>query len=46
MEQGIARIRASKEELFEQASRTIKRARDQAKVLMESGIIPEPPEED
>jgi malate dehydrogenase (oxaloacetate-decarboxylating) len=46
MEQGIAKIKASKEELFEQASRTIKRAREQAKVLMESGIIPEPPEEE
>jgi malate dehydrogenase (oxaloacetate-decarboxylating) len=46
IEQGIAKIKASREELFEQASRTIKRAREQAKVLMESGIIPEPPEEE
>jgi malate dehydrogenase (oxaloacetate-decarboxylating) len=46
IEQGIAKIKASKEELFEQASRTIKRAREQAKILMESGIIPEPPEEE
>jgi malate dehydrogenase (oxaloacetate-decarboxylating) len=46
IEQGIAKIKASKEELFDQASRTIKRAREQAKVLMESGIIPEPPEEE
>jgi malate dehydrogenase (oxaloacetate-decarboxylating) len=46
MEQGVAKIRASKEELFEKASKTIKRARDQAKLLMESGIIPPaPPEE-
>jgi malate dehydrogenase (oxaloacetate-decarboxylating) len=44
MEQGIAKIKASKEELFEQASRTIKRAREQTRVLMESGIIAEPPE--
>jgi malate dehydrogenase (oxaloacetate-decarboxylating) len=44
MEQGIAKIKASKEELFEQVSRTIKRAREQTRVLMESGIIAEPPE--
>ena len=46
IEQGIAKIKASKEELFQQASRTIKRARQQTKVLMESGIIPEAPEEE
>jgi malate dehydrogenase (oxaloacetate-decarboxylating) len=47
IEQGVAKIRASKEELFEKASTTIKRARDQAKLLMESGIIPPaPPEEE
>lgn len=46
MEQGIAKIKASKEELFEQASRVIKRAQKQARVLMESGIIKEPPKKE
>ena len=46
IEQGIAKIKVSREELFQQASRTIKRAREQTKVLMESGIIPEPPEKE
>ncbi|UCB53339.1 MAG: malate dehydrogenase, partial [Candidatus Zixiibacteriota bacterium] len=45
IEQGIAKIRASKEELLGRASAVIKRARDQAKVLMDSGIIAQPPEE-
>jgi malate dehydrogenase (oxaloacetate-decarboxylating) len=47
IEQGVAKIRASKEELFEKAATTIKRARDQAKLLMDEGIIPPaPPDED
>jgi len=46
IEQGIAKITASKQELFERASSIIKRARDQAKVLMDSGIIAQPPAEE
>jgi malate dehydrogenase (oxaloacetate-decarboxylating) len=45
IEQGVAKIKASRKELLDQASRTIKRARDQAQVLMDSGIIPQPPSE-
>jgi len=45
MEQGVAKIRVSKQELLEQASKIIKRARDQAQVLMDAGIIPQPPTE-
>jgi malate dehydrogenase (oxaloacetate-decarboxylating) len=47
IEQGIAGITASKQELFEKASATIKRARRQAQVLMEAGIIaPAPPDDE
>jgi malate dehydrogenase (oxaloacetate-decarboxylating) len=47
IEQGIAGITASKQELFERASAIIKRARRQAQVLMESGIIaPAPPDDE
>ena len=47
IEQGIAKITASKQELLERASAIIKRARRQAQVLMESGIIlPAPPEDE
>ncbi len=43
-EQGLARIRMSREELYDQASRTIRSARDMAEVLMREGIIAMPPE--
>lgn len=43
MEQGVAKIRASRQQLLIRASGIIKRARYQAQVLMESGIIPQPP---
>ncbi|MGB2769248.1 MAG: malic enzyme-like NAD(P)-binding protein, partial [Candidatus Zixiibacteriota bacterium] len=46
IEQGIAKIKASRQELFDRASAIIKRARDQAKVLMDSGIIAQPPAEE
>ncbi len=46
IEQGVAKIKASKQELFERASAVIKRARDQAQVLMDSGIISQPPPEE
>ena len=46
IEQGVAKIKASKQELFERASAVIKRARDQAQVLMDSGIIKQPPPEE
>ena len=44
IEQGVARLRLSREELFEKASRIIKRARDEVQVLMKEGIIALPPQ--
>ncbi len=44
IEQGLARVKPSKSELLEQATKMIKRARKQAEVLMDSHIIPQPPE--
>jgi malate dehydrogenase (oxaloacetate-decarboxylating) len=40
IEQKVARITLTKEQLFEKASAIINRARQETKVLMESGIIP------
>lgn len=40
IEQGVAQITLTKEELFEKASHIIKRAREETRVLMEAGIIP------
>jgi len=40
IEQKVARITLSKEKLFEKASAIIERARQETKVLMESGVIP------
>jgi len=45
IEEGVARIKLSREEVYESAMATIKRAQDQTKVLMDSGIIAQPPEE-
>ncbi|MCL5263805.1 MAG: NADP-dependent malic enzyme [Chloroflexi bacterium] len=42
-EQGIARIQASREELYQQAARMIKRARDLTQTMMKEGYIPAPP---
>jgi malate dehydrogenase (oxaloacetate-decarboxylating) len=46
IDQGIAKIKASKQDLLERASAVIKRARNQAQVLMDSGIIAQPPPEE
>jgi len=43
-EQGVARLQATPEELHATASRIIKGARDQVKLLMEHGAIPPLPE--
>jgi malate dehydrogenase (oxaloacetate-decarboxylating) len=45
IEQGLARVKPSRTELIEQANRMIKRAREQANVLMSSHLIQAPPEE-
>ena len=44
IEQGVARIKLSKEELYEKASAIIKRARDEAQSLMTQGFIKMPEE--
>jgi malate dehydrogenase (oxaloacetate-decarboxylating) len=38
-EQGVARVEATREELYEQASQTIKAARDQVQFLMSENLI-------
>ncbi|HJX37497.1 MAG TPA: NADP-dependent malic enzyme [Anaerolineae bacterium] len=45
IEQGVARVEAGRDELYEQASRIIERARGEIQLLMDEGIIPPPPEE-
>jgi malate dehydrogenase (oxaloacetate-decarboxylating) len=42
IEQGVARIKLTEQELFETASSTIKRARGEAEVLMQEGFIKMP----
>jgi malate dehydrogenase (oxaloacetate-decarboxylating) len=44
IEQGVARKKASAEERFKMAEVTIKRARDQVKMLMKEGFIADPDE--
>ena len=45
IEQGVARLELSREELYEQASRVIQRARGEIQLLMDEGMIPSAPEE-
>jgi malate dehydrogenase (oxaloacetate-decarboxylating) len=44
IDQGVARIKKSRNEVYEEAYKKIKAARDQTKLLMEKGFIPPPPE--
>jgi len=44
-EQGVARLEASYDTLFEHANEIIRRSRGLTKVMMEQGFIPEAPEE-
>jgi len=47
MEEGVARVKPSRKELWDRAVSIIKNARESAKVLMEKGLIlPPPPEEE
>lgn len=46
IQQGIARIKCSSDELFEKSSSIIKKARDETYMLMKKGFIALPPEED
>jgi malate dehydrogenase (oxaloacetate-decarboxylating) len=43
-EQGVARLERSREQLYEEATRTIRAARDSTQCLMREGLIPPPPE--
>lgn len=40
IEQGVAQVRMSRDELFAQASHTIKKAQEETKALMAAGLIP------
>lgn len=42
IEQGVARVNLSRDELFETATRTIKRAREETQLLMKEGLIKMP----
>lgn len=42
--EGVARLKADRETIYQTAVQKIKRAQEQTRVLMESGIIPPPPE--
>jgi len=44
IEQGVARVKRSKAELWERAVEIVRRARDSLEILMKTGIIPRPPE--
>lgn len=43
IEQGVARLKMSREELYQQAERIIKKSRDEAQLMMEKGFIAPPP---
>ena len=43
VETGVARVKPSRDELWERAERTIKRARDETKLLMDQKYIRAPP---
>jgi malate dehydrogenase (oxaloacetate-decarboxylating) len=45
IDQGVARVKPSKQELYERASAIIKNARDSTGVLMKAGLIKHPPSE-
>jgi malate dehydrogenase (oxaloacetate-decarboxylating) len=44
IEQGVARVKPSRQELFEKAQTIIKRAREETKLLMSKGFIKPFPE--
>jgi malate dehydrogenase (oxaloacetate-decarboxylating) len=45
IEQGVARIKPSRQELYERASAIIKNARESTELLMKHGLIKKPPNE-
>ncbi len=46
IKQGVARIKLSREELWDRAVKIIKEAREATKLLMEAGLIKQPPPEE
>jgi malate dehydrogenase (oxaloacetate-decarboxylating) len=46
IDQGVARIKPSRQELYERASTIIRNARESTHLLMKQGLIREPPGED
>ncbi len=45
MKTGIARVKKTRQELFEHATRIIQRTQNMTKLLMKEGIIPRPPKD-
>lgn len=45
IEQGVARVKPSRQELYDRASAVIQNARDSTKLLMKEGLIKQPPSE-
>jgi len=45
IEQGVARVKPSRQELYERAAAIIKNAKESAELLMKKGLIKEPPPE-
>ena len=46
IEQGVARVKPSRQELYERASAIIKNARESTELLMKHGLIKQPPSEE
>jgi malate dehydrogenase (oxaloacetate-decarboxylating) len=46
IEQGVARIKPSRQELYERAKAIIQNARESTKILMKKGLIKQPPSEE
>ena len=45
IEEGVARVKISRDEIYKQAEETIRRAQEQTRSAMDHGFIPAPPEE-
>ncbi len=45
IEEGVARLELTRDEIYQKAEKRINRAQDQTRCLMDSGFIPAPPEE-
>jgi len=45
IKEGVARVKLSRQELYERATKIIQNARDSTKLLMKKGLIPAPPKD-